>query len=131
MIAMRAVLDPSTPGAITDSPLLSFHDMKQLLLRIPEDLHRRLADRARGEGRSMNALATESLEALLAADEPRSPRAQLRAKAASLGLLRSYPEPERRLTPEERAEIIASTRGKGPTVQELIDDQRGRLDHLR
>ena len=70
------------------------------------------------------------LAAMLAADQPLSPRARLRAKAASLGILRSYPEPEHRLTQEERDAIIASTRGGRPTVQELIDEQRGRLDHL-
>jgi plasmid stability protein len=38
--------------------------MKQLLLRVPEDLHRRLALRAGREGRSMNAVATEILGAV-------------------------------------------------------------------
>ena len=128
---MRAVLDLPTSGAITGSQLLSSQGMKQLLLRIPEDLHRRLSERARDEGRSMNSLATESIEAMLAEHEPRSPRARLRAKAASLGILRSYPEPERRLTDEERDAIIRSIRPGPPFVKDLIDEQRGRLDHLR
>jgi plasmid stability protein len=36
--------------------------MKQLLLRVPDDVHRRLAMRAAREGRSVNALATELLD---------------------------------------------------------------------
>ncbi|MGH3131560.1 MAG: FitA-like ribbon-helix-helix domain-containing protein [Gaiellaceae bacterium] len=37
--------------------------MKQLLLRVPEDVHRRLVARADREGRSINAVATEILDA--------------------------------------------------------------------
>jgi predicted HicB family RNase H-like nuclease len=43
--------------------------LKQLLLRVPEDVHRRLAARAKREGRSVNALATEILDAAAAAAE--------------------------------------------------------------
>ena len=42
--------------------------MKQLLLRVPEDLHRRLAARAAREGRSMNAVAGAILDASTDAD---------------------------------------------------------------
>ena len=79
----------------------------------------------------MNSLATESIEAMLGDEEPRGHRARLRAKAASLGILRSYPEPEQRLTQEEYDAIIASIRPGPPSVEDLIDEQRGRLDHLR
>ncbi|MDX6240733.1 MAG: HicB family [Kribbellaceae bacterium] len=36
--------------------------MRQLLLRVPDDLHARLAARAQERGQSVNALATELLD---------------------------------------------------------------------
>jgi hypothetical protein len=105
--------------------------MKQLLLRVPEELHERLAARARRERRSVNSLATELIEMTVGAGGPSDRRARLRAKAAALGILRPAPRPEKRLTAAERQAAIDSTRGLGPMADRLIDEDRGRLDHLR
>jgi HicB family len=97
--------------------------MKQLLLRVPEDLHRRLAGRAKRERRSLNAVATEILDA--AADADRGDRgARLRAAAAAAGTL--SPTQARRVSAARRRRIIESTRGLGQQVDRLLDEERDR-----
>jgi plasmid stability protein len=76
--------------------------LKQLLLRVPEDVHRRLAARAKREGRSVNAVATEILDAAAAGDQG-DRRARLRAAAAAAGTRR----PRR-----PRARFVAWTPGR-------------------
>lgn len=97
--------------------------MKQLLLRVPDDVHRRLAMRAAREGRSVNALATELLD-LGAGTDQGDRRARLRASAAAAGMLQSAPAPV--APPAERREVLASTRGLGPMADALIAHERGR-----
>jgi plasmid stability protein len=98
--------------------------MKQLLLRVPENLHERLAARAAREGRSMNSLATEILDAATNG-EPDDRRARLRAKAAALGMLVTIDAPP--VSDERRKRALASTRGLGPIADELIREGRERL----
>jgi plasmid stability protein len=98
--------------------------MKQLLLRVPDDVHRRLAARAARDGRSVNALATEILDAAVDADEG-DRRARLRATAAASGLLRTVPATP--VTPARRRRIIASTRGTGPILDQLLAEERDRV----
>jgi HicB family len=105
--------------------------VKQLLLRVPEDLHRRIRARAAREGRSMNAVAGAILDA--SADDdlgspptPLTPQERLRARARALGMLSEVPA--RPVSKAERDRIIASTRGIGPIVDRLIDEDRGRLE---
>lgn len=96
--------------------------MKQLLLRIPDDLHERLAARARRAGRSANAVATEILEGGVA-DETGDARAALRARARRLGVLASVPVS----TPPasgDRERILATMRGLGPVLDDLLADGR-------
>jgi plasmid stability protein len=102
--------------------------MRQLLLRVPEDLHQRIAARAAREGRSMNAVASAILDASVDADlgAPPTPQERLRARAAALGMLREFDAPQ--VSEAERKRIIASTRGIGPIVDRLIDEDRGRLE---
>jgi plasmid stability protein len=98
--------------------------VKQLLIRVPEDIHRRLAARAHREGRSINAVATEILDA--AADSDRGDRrTRLRATAAAAGTWRAAPGP--RVSAEQRRRIIASTRGLGQRVDRLLADERERV----
>ncbi len=92
-------------------------------MRVPDDVHRRLTARAAREGRSVNAVATEILDAAADADEG-DRRARLRARAGSLGVLRAA-----EAVPVGRADrerIIAATRGMGPVVDRLIADERER-----
>jgi plasmid stability protein len=98
--------------------------MKQLLLRVPDELHRRLAARAARDDRSVNALATQILDAAVDADEG-DRRARLRATASATGLLRSVAA--KSVTPARRRRIIASTRGTGPILDQLLADDRDRV----
>ena len=103
--------------------------VKQLLLRVPEDLHRRIRARAAREGRSMNAVAGAILDASTDAEEstPLTPQQRLRARAAALGML-SREIPARPVSKAERGRIIASTRGIGKVLDRIIDEDRGRLE---
>ena len=98
--------------------------MKQLLLRVPDDVHRRLAARAARDGRSVNSVATEILDAAVDADEG-DRRARLRAVAAATGLLRSVPA--KPVTSARRRRIIASTKGTGPILDRLLTEERDRM----
>lgn len=98
--------------------------MKQLLLRVPDDVHRRLAARAARDGRSVNAIATEILDSAADADEG-DRRARLRARAAALGILR--PTSAAPVGTARRRRVIASTRGTGPVLDRLLAEERERV----
>lgn len=97
--------------------------MKQLLLRVPEDLHGRLMARAKREGRSLNAMATEILDAAADADGD-DRRSQVRTAAAAAGTLQRGEA--RAVRPARRGRIIATTRGLGPQIDQFLDDERDR-----
>jgi len=98
--------------------------MKQLLLRVPDSVHERIAARAAREGRSINAVATEIIDS--AADADRGNRsARLRARAAATGAL--APVSGKRVGRAERKRIIEGTRGLGPLADRLIAEERDRL----
>jgi plasmid stability protein len=98
--------------------------MRQLLLRVPEELHRRLAARAQREGRSVNALATEILGTSVDTDIG-SAGDVVRARAAAAGLLRvvEAPPPEATASREEVHRLLADA---ALSAEQLIDEQRGR-----
>jgi len=98
--------------------------VKQLLLRVPDDVHRRLAARAAREGRSVNAVATEILDAAADADVG-DRRARLRARAAGLGVVRELPAEN--VSSARRRRIIASTKGLGPLADRLLAEERDRM----
>jgi plasmid stability protein len=97
--------------------------MKQLLLRVPEGLHRRLTARAAREGRSLNALATQILDAAAEADRG-DRRTRLRAAAATAGTLHSTYAP--RVSARRRQRILDSTRGLGHQLDRLLAQERDR-----
>ena len=97
--------------------------VKQLLLRVPENLHRRLAARAAREGRSLNALATEILDTASEADRG-DRRTRLRAAAAATGTLQTTHA--RRVSARRRQRIIASTHGLGRQLDRLLAQERER-----
>ena len=98
--------------------------MKQLLLRVPDELHRRLAARAVRDGRSVNALATEILDAAADTDEG-DRRDRLRARAVASGVLRESEAPA--LSDAERSQILASTKGMGQVIDRILDEDRNRV----
>jgi hypothetical protein len=124
----RVVLGRLSIIDITIVDVISFVFVKQLLLRVPEDLHRRLAARAAREGRSMNAVAGAILDVATDADigGPPTTQERLRARARALGMLSEVPAPE--MSKVERERIIASTQGIGPILDRLIvEDREDRL----
>jgi plasmid stability protein len=98
--------------------------VRQLLLRVPGDLHRRITARAAREGRSVNAVATEILDAAVDADAG-DRRDRLRSALAAAGAARTVAAP--RITGAKRRRILASTAGLGPQVDRLIADERDRV----
>lgn len=95
--------------------------VKQMLLRVPDDLHSRLARAASERGTSVNALANQILSDVVPTEQSDG-RLRLREKARSLGVLADRPHVS--ITPERRATAIASTRGAGPVLDALLDDGR-------
>ncbi len=98
--------------------------MKQLLLRVPDGIHRRLAARAARAGRSVNAVATDILDAAIDADGAHR-QARLVARAVALGS--AQPVVARPVTRARRQRIIGSTSGTGPLLDELLRDERERV----
>jgi plasmid stability protein len=98
--------------------------VKQLLLRVPDELHRRLAARAARDRRSVNAVATAILDASIDTDGG-DRRSRLRARASSLGVLRNPPAGT--VSVARRRHVIDSTKGTGPILDQLLTDERDRL----
>ncbi len=107
--------------------------MKQLLLRVPPELHARLTSQALATGTSVNALANQIL-GLGIDPNALSRRDRLKLKLVTIGTVgrnlppAQKPEPPR-MTQEEveslRERAIESLRGVGPIADELIAHERG------
>ena len=106
--------------------------MKQLLLRVPVELHARLTEQARAAGTSVNALANQIL-GLGIDPSALSRRDRLKLKLMVIGTVgKNRPQvktpalppmtPEEREAQRERA--IASMRGAGPILDEIMADWR-------
>lgn len=93
--------------------------MRQLIVRIDDNLHRRLKARAAEEGRSANSIVDELLrQALVGTDD----RSSLRARLERSGLL-VVPRLDGEALPRER--VIDGTTGAGQSVSEALDAERG------
>ena len=102
--------------------------MRQLLLRVPDEMHQRLAARARREGRSINAIANEILDSSADVDLGSS-RDRVRARAVALGILaRPQRGPSALVT--SREEVLRLLSGISATADELLDFERGRMDDI-
>ena len=102
--------------------------MRQLLLRVPDEMHQRLAARARREGRSINALSNEILDSAAGVDLG-SARDRLRARAVALGILaRPQTVPNAAVTSREEALQLLSNGTM--TADELLAFERGRMDDI-
>lgn len=92
--------------------------MRQLLVRIDDELHRRLRARAAAEGRSANGLVTELLEVALAESNG---RATLRARLERGGRL---VVPRTITGVLSRDDAIAGTRGAGRAASDALEAER-------
>lgn len=96
--------------------------MKQLIIRVSPDLHRRIAARAAREGTSVNAWVRDLLDVVVDADLAEDRQARAKAKAAELGMLVKIDAP--RLTPEERDEGKRAWREIGADVVRILEEDR-------
>jgi plasmid stability protein len=95
--------------------------VKQLIVRLDDDLHARLKARAARQERSMNSLVEELLEREL---PPEDRREALRRRAEALGIrFVDVPPPDGRVPSLDEA--IEMTRGAGPVFSEALDWARG------
>ncbi len=96
--------------------------MKQLILRVSDDLHRRIAARAAREGMSVNAWAGKLLDATVDADVAEDRQARMVARARELGMLVEIDAP--RLTDEERRRGREAMRELAPDMVRLLEEDR-------
>lgn len=104
--------------------------MRQLLLRVPDELHARLAARAARDGTSVNQLATTILGAAVDADGG-TLRDHVRARAAAQGTLETAVVSASPVSVTERRRALRGMSGIGPVLDEALLEERGRLDRLR
>jgi plasmid stability protein len=102
--------------------------VRQLLLRVPDEMHQRLAARARREGRSINAIANEILESSADVDLG-STRDRVRARAVAAGIL-ARPHVRPTGAGMSREEVLDALSGVHVTADELLDVERGRMDGI-
>jgi plasmid stability protein len=99
--------------------------VKQLILRVSDDLHRRIAARAAREGKSVNAWASGLLDATVDADVAEDRQARADAKAAELGMLVVYddiPEYDEETLRQGEAEL----RALAPEIVRILNEDRDR-----
>ncbi|HUP71223.1 MAG TPA: toxin-antitoxin system HicB family antitoxin [Acidimicrobiales bacterium] len=94
--------------------------MRQLIARIDDELHERLRARAAAEGRSMNAVVVEVLDAAVPV---LGPRARLRARLAAEAMLYVPPAPPPSEVPTH-TDVETSERGSGTAVSDALAAER-------
>lgn len=92
--------------------------MRQLITRIDDDLHARLRDRARGEGRSVASLVREVLTTAVLPDD----RIGVQGRLARSGLVVRPDAPPHVPTLED---VLRRTRGAGTAASAALDAERG------
>lgn len=99
--------------------------MKQLILRVSDDLHRRISARAAREGKSVNAWVTDLLDMTVDADVTEDRQTRAAAKAAELGMLVIYDD-----IPEYDEETLrrgeAALRELAPEIVRILEEDRNR-----
>lgn len=99
--------------------------MRQINLRIPESLAENLKRAAADQGRSVNALATDGLRALVDPDFAGDEADRIRARLRQAGLLTQL-EPMPGARPTEDALLQArESAGQGRPLSEYVSDGRG------
>jgi antitoxin FitA len=102
--------------------------MKQLLLRVDDDLHAELTAQARDAGRSVNALAKDILAIGISGDTA-SRKDRLKLRLVSVGVVGQHvgkadtaPIPTHNSELRDRA--IDSMRGAGQIIDNILDGER-------
>ncbi|HMJ02793.1 MAG TPA: toxin-antitoxin system HicB family antitoxin [Conexibacter sp.] len=98
--------------------------MKQLIIRVSPDLHRRIAARAAREGESVNAWVRDLLEVTVDADVAEDRQARADAKAAALGMLVQIEAPE--MDEETRQLAREELRELAPEIVRILEEDRNR-----
>lgn len=97
--------------------------MKQLILRVSPELHRRITARAAREGTSVNAWVTDLLEVSVDADIG-DRQARANAKAAALGMLVKIDVPPVDEATRERGR--KALRELAPEIVRILEEDRNR-----
>ncbi len=98
--------------------------MKQLILRVSPELHRRIAARADREGKSVNAWANDLLDVIVDADIAEDRQARANAKAAMLGMLVTFDVPPVDEATRERGR--KALRELAPEIVRILEEDRNR-----
>lgn len=93
--------------------------MGQLLTRLDDRLHEQIKQLAEAEGRSVNALVTDLLDAYAHRDD----RTKVRAGLARRGRLAAIPPTTAPVA--DRGDVIEATRGSGSAASKALDEARG------
>lgn len=93
-----------------------------MILRVSDDLHRRITARAAREGKSVNAWASMLLDATVDADVAEDRQSRLRAKAAMLGMLVTIDVPPVDDATRERGR--KALQELAPEIVRIIDEDR-------
>jgi plasmid stability protein len=98
--------------------------MRQLTLRVPDQLAERLKQAALEQHRSVNSYATAVLEAALDPELAGDEAARIRERLARAGVLAATERPARS-RPDDRAVRSARRRaGKGRALSDLVSEDR-------
>lgn len=96
--------------------------MKQLLLRVDDDLHADLTAQAKAAGRSVNSLANEVLSVAVHGRSS-SRRDRLNQRIAALGIV-DMNWGDLPVAAYSREDAIAESKGIGPVAEEVLDAER-------
>lgn len=97
--------------------------MKQLILRVSDDLHRRITARAAREGKSVNGWVGDLLDVSVDADIG-DRQARANAKAAALGMLVKIDVPP--LDEEARERGRKALQELAPEIVRILEEDRNR-----
>lgn len=98
--------------------------MRQLILRVSDDLHQRIKARARREGTSVNAWVRDLLDVTVDADVAEDRQARADAKAAALGMLVDIDAPPMSEADRERGR--RALRELAPEIVRILEEDRNR-----
>jgi plasmid stability protein len=99
--------------------------MRQLTLRVPDDLASRLRDVAALQGRSVNGLATAVLSAAVDPELEGDEAARVRARLERAGLLAEVTPTAGSRPPAERVAAARRRAGTGTPLSDLVAEGRG------